>query len=77
MPSDQERILSALDALADPKAYAAVYATPSANPCPIEGCVLSVEEHHRLNYGMLTELRALREFKRAIESGATLYRITD
>lgn len=33
---------------------------PARTPCLFEGCRLSVEEHHRLNAGLRTELRSLK-----------------
>jgi hypothetical protein len=48
--------------MADPEEYRTVYAHwPEGDACVVDGCVLSQQEHHRLAYGMLAELRTLRE----------------
>lgn len=37
------------------------------HPCPVRGCRLSAEEHHRLAFGVLAELRALKMRIRELE----------
>lgn len=54
--SDQPRVEVLLS---DPDHYRRVYAADGV-PCPVEGCPISAQEHHRLAYGWLSELRALR-----------------
>ena len=63
-----ERQREAVRAMGDAEHYRAVYAAEGV-PCPVAGCVLSAQEHHRLAYGQIAELRELREFKRRIEAG--------
>lgn len=45
--------------LADPEHYKRVYAEDGV-PCPVEGCRISAQEHHRLAFGWLNQLRDLR-----------------
>lgn len=52
--------------MGDLEHYREVYAA-DGEPCPVEGCQISAQEHHRLAYGWINELRELREFKRRTE----------
>ncbi len=40
------------------------------HPCPVADCRLSAEEHHRLSFGLLSELKSLRQRVRDLENGA-------
>lgn len=52
--------------------YRKVYAHwPEGDPCAVDGCSISQQEHHRLAYGWITELKELREFRRIHEGNAT------
>jgi hypothetical protein len=33
---------------------------PGAHACPVEGCAISSEEHHRISFGYMNELMTLR-----------------
>lgn len=48
--------------MADPERYAALreIAYADSHPCPVQDCHLSAEEHHRLSFGVLGELKFLR-----------------
>jgi len=48
--------------LADPEAYAAAYADhpTESGMCGYNGCRLSLAEHHRLAFGLIQEIKALR-----------------
>lgn len=58
--------------MADPERYAALRALTfdQRHACPIEGCRLSAEEHHRLAFGMIAEFTDLRRRVRDFENGA-------
>lgn len=48
--------------LGDPQEYQKVYQqTTGTHPCEVEGCRLSQEEHHRLAYGLLTQLKKFQQ----------------
>lgn len=59
--------------LADPERYNALRALTfeERHECPIEDCRLSAEEHHRLAFGMIAELKALRRRVEELEHGAS------
>lgn len=44
---------------------------PGAHACPVEGCGISSEEHHRIAFGYMTELTHLRRRVRDLENGGT------
>jgi hypothetical protein len=46
--------------MGDTAHYKTVYAEHPGTPCVVDGCRLSQQEHHRLAYGWLQELRTLR-----------------
>jgi hypothetical protein len=58
---------------ADPERYAALkkLTHTESHPCPVKGCRLSAEEHHRLAFGVFHELRALKQRVRELEEGRT------
>lgn len=41
----------------------------SAHDCPVDGCCLSAEEHHRIAYGILAENIELKRRVTALENG--------
>lgn len=57
--------------MGEPTNYEAVYKTPfsETHACVVADCHLSQEEHHRIAYGMINELRDLRARVRAFENG--------
>lgn len=44
---------------------------PGAHACPVAGCAISSEEHHRISFGYMTELKALRQRVAELEHRAT------
>lgn len=55
---------TAEEQMSDPDEYRKVYNHwPERDPCVVEGCVLSQQEHHRLAFGWLKELSELRRFR--------------
>ena len=71
-PEDPEsRYDEAFASMADPERYEAlrVLTWEQRHPCPIEDCRLSAEEHHRLSFGVLSELKALRRRVEELEHG--------
>lgn len=56
---------------ADPERYKELRALTHTerHPCPVRDCRLSAEEHHRLAFGVLHELRALKQRVRELEEG--------
>lgn len=61
----------AMQFMGDPANYKSVYDTPfsETHPCVVPNCVISQEEHHRVAYGLINELRDLRARVRAFENG--------
>lgn len=59
--------------MADPTRYEALRALTfdQRHACPIKDCSLSAEEHHRLAFGMLSELASLRRRVRDFENAKT------
>lgn len=55
------RMVPAAEQMADPEHYKRVYADHPGQPCPVDGCRLTSQEHHRLAFGLLSELRELRK----------------
>lgn len=57
--------------MGEPANYQQVYNTPfsETHPCEVPQCMLSQEEHHRIAYGMINELRDLRAKVRNFENG--------
>ncbi len=55
----------------DPEHHALLMAKTFAerHPCPVDDCRLSAEEHHRLSFGVLSELAYLRRKVRDYEQG--------
>ena len=71
-PGDPEsRYGAAFEEMADPERYEAlrVLTWEQRHPCPVADCRLSAEEHHRLAFGMISELRALRRRVEDLENG--------
>ena len=62
---------AAVEQMGDKAEYDRVYLTPYADrhPCPVKGCRLSAEEHHRLAYGMIAENRDMKRRLAAFENG--------
>jgi hypothetical protein len=58
--SVEKRMADAAAKLSDKAHYQTMRSVGSVHPCPVEECVLSVEEHHRLAYGLIAENRELR-----------------
>lgn len=58
--------------MADPERYKALRALTfeERHECPVDGCRLSAEEHHRLAFGMIAELAELRRRVRDFENGS-------
>jgi hypothetical protein len=44
---------------------------PGAHACPVAGCAISSEEHHRISFGYMTELKALRRRVADLENGTS------
>jgi hypothetical protein len=57
--------------MSDPQRHAALMRLTfkDRHPCPVDDCRLSAEEHHRLAYGLLSELRSLRRRVAEFENG--------
>jgi hypothetical protein len=65
---DEDIVIVVPAQLADPEAHRAAltlprHGEPGNHPCPVEGCRISAEEHHRISYGYMTELKMLRREK--------------
>lgn len=58
--------------MADPDRYAELRALTfeERTPCPVKGCRLSSEEHHRLAFGLIAENRSLKRRVAELENGA-------
>jgi hypothetical protein len=67
--ADRERVNDEVERLASADYYAIVKNAGSGTPCPIKGCRLSAEEHHRLVYGVILENSELRKRLRILENG--------
>lgn len=63
------RMAEAASRLSDAAAYKVMRMAGSSHPCPLEDCNLSVEEHHRLMYGVLAENKELKRRVTELENG--------
>lgn len=72
VPEDPEsRYDEGFAQMADLERYEALRALTwtERHPCPVDECRLSAEEHHRLAFGMISELKALRRRVEEFEQG--------
>jgi hypothetical protein len=61
--------------LADPEAHRRAlqlpkYGSGEDHPCVVEGCRISQEEHHRISFGYMTELKTLRRELQTMKRGS-------
>lgn len=65
----ENRMATAAARLSDPAAYKVARMAGSVHPCEVDDCNLSQEEHHRLAYGLLAEIRELKRRIQEFEHG--------
>jgi hypothetical protein len=67
--ADLERILDCAEELSSTAAFKLAQGEGSKTPCEFPNCNLSQEEHHRLAYGFMNEIKRLRRRVEELEHG--------